>query len=81
MKILMPTYGGGHVAMVIPLARELLRRGHEVLILPLSVAQLALEKTELPYITLPEALERAYPEPERQASTVPPDPASAPVSH
>lgn len=53
--------------MVIPLARELLRRGHEVLILPLSVAQLALEKTELPYITLPEALERAYPEPERQA--------------
>lgn len=52
--------------MVIPLARELLRRGHEVLILPLSVAQLALEKTELPYITLPEALERVYPEPERQ---------------
>lgn len=38
MRILAVTYGGGHVALVVPVAKELMRRGHEVIVLGLTTA-------------------------------------------
>lgn len=38
MKILAVTYGGGHVALVAPVAKELMRRGHDVTVMGLTTA-------------------------------------------
>lgn len=38
MKILAVTYGGGHVALIAPVVKELMRRGHDVTVLGLTTA-------------------------------------------
>jgi UDP-N-acetylglucosamine:LPS N-acetylglucosamine transferase len=44
MKVLITCYGGGHVPMCIPVIRELQARGHEVVVLALTVAGPAFER-------------------------------------
>ncbi len=44
MKILMVCYGGAHVALVIPLYRDLVSRGHECLMIGLTTAGPVLER-------------------------------------
>lgn len=52
MKVFMSAYGGGHVTIAIPLARELKKRGYTPIILGFSVAIPALEKSGLEYLTV-----------------------------
>ncbi len=44
MKIFLVSYGGGHVAMLAPVAKKLEERGHEVVFLALTTARQYLEK-------------------------------------
>lgn len=52
MKVLMPTYGGGHVNVVIPVAKELLKRGNQAVILGFTAAIPFLQKSGLVFKTL-----------------------------
>jgi UDP-N-acetylglucosamine:LPS N-acetylglucosamine transferase len=56
MKIFMPTYGGGHVNIVIPVAMELEKLGAEVIILGLSTANFTLEKKRIKHKKLQDYL-------------------------
>lgn len=49
-KILVVTYGGGHVNMVIPVVKKLLTIGHEVTVLGLTTAGGALAQAGIDYI-------------------------------
>lgn len=56
--VLLVAYGGGHVAMLAPVARELLTRNYNVLFLALTTAGAYLDRLGIPYIGyrhLPEA--------------------------
>lgn len=55
-KIFIPTYGGGHVNLIIPVARELKKLDIEVTILGLTIANLALEKANIEYKKLQDYL-------------------------
>lgn len=55
-KIFIPTYGGGHVNLIIPVARELKKLGIEVTILGLTIANLALEKANIEHKKLQDYL-------------------------
>lgn len=46
----MVTYGGGHVAMLAPVARSLIARGHRVVFLALTTAGGYLERAGIPFI-------------------------------
>lgn len=48
-KIFIPTYSGGHVKIVIPVARELIKRGYEVVILALTSSCIYLKEEGLEY--------------------------------
>ncbi|MCS5515989.1 hypothetical protein NWF32_15100 [Pseudomonas qingdaonensis] len=48
--ILIVTYGGGHVAMLTPVARSLIAKGHPVLVLALTTAVGYLERAGIPFI-------------------------------
>lgn len=52
MKILITTYGGGHVNIVIPVAKQLLIEGEEVIILAMPAAIEKLQENKLKYKTL-----------------------------
>ncbi len=49
MKVLITCYGGGHVTMCLPLVEELKARGHEVVVLALTVAGPMLERLGIPH--------------------------------
>lgn len=56
--ILLVAYGGGHVAMLAPVARSLMARGHSLVFLALTTARAYLERVGIPcigYRDLPEA--------------------------
>ncbi|NER58842.1 UDP-glycosyltransferase [Pseudomonas sp. MAFF212428] len=58
MPVVLVAYGGGHVAMLAPVARSLLQRGHAVVFLALTTAGAYLERVGIPcigYRHLPEA--------------------------
>ncbi|MBV6285864.1 hypothetical protein [Pseudomonas aegrilactucae] len=58
MPVVLVAYGGGHVAMLAPVARSLLARGHAVVFLGLTTAGAYLERAGVPcigYRHLPEA--------------------------
>lgn len=48
MKILLATYGGAHVGAVLPVWRELKRRGHEPLLLALTTARAVAARQGIP---------------------------------
>lgn len=48
MKILLATYGGGHVVAVLPVWRELKRRGHEPLLFALTTASAVARRQGIP---------------------------------
>ncbi|KUO75979.1 MAG: hypothetical protein APF77_24460 [Clostridia bacterium BRH_c25] len=48
-KVFIPTYGGGHVKIVIPIIKELLARGYEVVVLGLTSSALALTAEGIKY--------------------------------
>ena len=60
--ILLAAYGGGHVAMILPLARELMRRGYEVRVLALTSAIAVLKDAGIETITYGEFPEAQDPE-------------------
>lgn len=49
--ILLVSYGGGHVAMLAPVARELLAKNYNVLFLALTTAGAYLDRLGIPYIS------------------------------
>lgn len=56
--IVLVAYGGGHVALLAPVARSLMARGYDLVFLALTTAGAYLERAEIPYIgfqDLPEA--------------------------
>lgn len=58
MPVVLVAYGGGHVALLAPVARSLLARGHAVVFLALTTAGAYLERAGIPcigYRHLPEA--------------------------
>ncbi len=57
-KALLVAYGGGHVNVILPLYKELLARGHEVVILGLTAAALRLGQENLPYLAFRDFLEQ-----------------------
>lgn len=58
VDVLLVTYGGGHVQMVLPVAQELVKRGKRIAVFALTTAISAFEKTGLRYFSyedLPQA--------------------------
>lgn len=55
-KIFMPTYGAGHVNIIIPVAKELKRQGIDVVILGLTIAVPVLERQNIKYKKLQDYL-------------------------
>jgi len=51
-RALMVTYGGGHVAMIVPVAIEMRRRGWEVQVLALTTAESEMRKAGLECLTM-----------------------------
>lgn len=49
-KILLVAYGGGHVAMLVPVWEKLTADGHDVIFLALTTAQKYLSERSIPYI-------------------------------
>ncbi|CAM3832927.1 hypothetical protein [Pseudoalteromonas maricaloris] len=49
MRVLFPTYGGGHVKAIIPIAKKLIDKGFDVVILSLSNSNIDLDASELAY--------------------------------
>lgn len=49
MKVLITCYGGGHVTMCVPMIEELKARGHDVLVLALTVAGPTFERLGIPH--------------------------------
>ena len=48
-KILLVSYGGGHVNIIIPIYRELIARGHVPVVLGLSLAAVRLREESIPF--------------------------------
>jgi len=55
-QILFVAYGGGHMRMLVPVAQEMRDRGHDILLLPLTLGVKDAAASGLPMITLNEAL-------------------------
>lgn len=50
MKILLATYGGGHVVAVLPVWHELIRRGHEPLLFAMTTAKAVATREHVPNV-------------------------------
>lgn len=57
MKLLIVTYGGGHAALVAPVVKELLRRGHAVTVLAMTTASAYLRNQGIDSIGFKDLLE------------------------
>ena len=60
-RIFLVSYGGGHVASLVPVARALAQRGHELVFLGLTTARTALAAAGIPSIGFPDLWRFAAP--------------------
>ena len=58
-KILVVAYGGGHARLLVPVIHLLQDRGHEVLVLGLTLGQSVFQEAGLPAVGLSEILQQS----------------------
>jgi hypothetical protein len=58
MKILLASYGAGHVDMLIPVYKEFTKRGHSVVVIGFTMAMFKLQENDIPYLSYRSFLEK-----------------------